>query len=106
VAQKVTVILADDIDGGPADETVRFALDGKTYEIDLSDVNAAAFRAAVGPWAEKARKAGGQPARRARGTKGGRDLNAVRAWAREAGYQVSDRGRVSGEVLALYDAAH
>ena len=40
MAQKVEVHLEDDLDGGPADDTVTFALDGKDYEIDLSTANA------------------------------------------------------------------
>ena len=58
MAQKITVALEDDIDGGPADETVRFGLGGSEYEIDLSTKNAAAFRRQLAPFIEHARKAG------------------------------------------------
>ena len=58
MAQKVTVELEDDLDGGPADETVRFGVDGSEYEIDLSKNNAAAFRRKLAPFLEHARKAG------------------------------------------------
>ncbi len=58
MAQKVTVELEDDLDGGPADETVRFGVDGSEYEIDLSKKNAAAFRRKLAPFLEHARKAG------------------------------------------------
>jgi hypothetical protein len=65
MAQKVTVALEDDLDGGPADETVRFGLDGADYEIDLSKKNAAAFRRQLAPFVDHARKAGRGPRRRA-----------------------------------------
>jgi Lsr2 len=58
MAQKITVALEDDLDGGPADETVRFGIGGAAYEIDLSANNAAAFRRQLAPLIEHARKAG------------------------------------------------
>ena len=58
MAQKITVALEDDLDGGPADETVRFGLGGAEYEIDLSKKNATAFRRQLAPFIEHARKAG------------------------------------------------
>jgi hypothetical protein len=64
MARKVTVALEDDLDGGPADETVRFAFGGAEYEIDLNKKNAAAFRKAITPFFEHARKAGRVPVRR------------------------------------------
>lgn len=112
MAQKVQVILVDDLDGGEAEETVSFALDGVSYEIDLSAGNAAQLRDSLGGWIGHARRVGGRAAggRRAasspRGRSGSRDLTAVRSWARDNGFQVSDRGRVSSEVLTAYDAAH
>jgi hypothetical protein len=109
MAQKVQVILVDDLDGGEAEESVSFSLDGVSYEIDLSADNAEALREAIAPWVGHARKVGG----RGRGRVNGRgrasaktDLGDVRAWARENGYQVSDRGRVSAEVMSAYDGAH
>ena len=60
MAQKVQVILVDDIDGGAADETVSFSLDGVSYEIDLSTKNAASFRDAPGP-VRRHRPQGGWP---------------------------------------------
>jgi hypothetical protein len=120
MAQKVQVILVDDVDGGKAEETVSFALDGVSYEIDVSEKNASALREALAPWVGHARRVGGRSssgrsrstsssggAGRSRGSSGGRhDLSDVRAWARENGYQVSDRGRVSSEVIAAYEKAH
>ena len=66
MAQKITVALEDDIDGGPADETVRFGLGGADYEIDLSRKNAAAFRRQLAPFIEHARRAGRGPRRQRR----------------------------------------
>jgi hypothetical protein len=111
VAQKVQVILTDDLDGGEADETVSFALDGVSYEIDLSQANAESLREALTGYMEAARRVGGRTHRRSAGAKSRPaservDLSDLRAWARENGYQVSDRGRVSSEVRAAYEAAH
>jgi hypothetical protein len=112
MAQKVQVILVDDLDGGEAEETVSFSLDGVSYEIDLSAGNAAELRDALASWVGHARRVGGRASagRRAaaapRARSGSRDLTAVRSWARDNGFSVSDRGRVSSEVLTAYDAAH
>jgi hypothetical protein len=113
MAQKVQVILVDDVDGGEADETVSFALDGISYEIDVSAPNAEAIREALAPWVGHARRIGGRAAGRGRSSAPKSrpaaertDLSDVRAWARENGFQVSDRGRVSSEVRAAYEAAH
>ena len=124
MAQKVQVILVDDVDGGEAKETVSFALDGVSYEIDVSEANAAKLRDALAPWVGHARRVGGRAgggggtrARSGGGSSGsggsGRsrgnskhDLSDVRSWARENGFQVSDRGRVSSEVIAAYEKAH
>lgn len=113
MAQKVQVILVDDVDGGEADETVSFALDGVSYEIDLSEGNAESLREALAEWIGHARRVGGRSSGRRSAAKvkaasapAKADLAAVRSWARDNGYQVSDRGRVSSEVLAAYEAAH
>ena len=110
MAQKVQVVLTDDIDGGEADETVQFALDGVSYEIDLSEANADTLREALAPYVDAARRVGGRASRRSgakvRPVAERVDMSNVRAWARENGYQISDRGRVSSEVRAAYEAAH
>lgn len=111
MAQKVQVILVDDIDGGEAEESVSFALDGVNYEIDLSAENAEALREALSAWVGHARRVGGRAGSgrgrgRARSAGPKADLGEVRAWARDNGYQVSDRGRVSAEVMTAYDSAH
>jgi hypothetical protein len=67
MATKTTFALEDDLDGGPADETLRFGLGGREYEIDLTEKNVATFRQQLAPFAGHARKAGrGQPRRPAR----------------------------------------
>jgi hypothetical protein len=112
VAQKVQVIFTDDLDGTEAADTVSFAIDGVSYDIDLSEANAEALRGVFGPYILAGRRVGGRYKVAARrGTKRAAapaqaDLGDVRAWARENGFQVSDRGRVSGEIKAAYEAAH
>jgi Lsr2 len=105
MAQRVQIILEDDYDGGTADETVSFALDGAEYEIDLSSKNAAGLRDALAPWLARARKTGG---RRKRTTKasGSSSTSDIRAWAQAQGLDVSSRGRVSAEVREAYEKAH
>ncbi|QCB94608.1 histone-like nucleoid-structuring protein Lsr2 [Cellulomonas shaoxiangyii] len=118
MAQKVQVLLVDDVDGGTADETVTFGLDGVTYEIDLTTENAAKLRDALGTWVGHARRVGG---RSSSGRSSGRSSSAgssssraaraneaqeIREWAKSNGYQVSERGRISAEVKQAYDDAH
>ncbi len=109
MAQKVQVILVDDMDGGPADETVSFSLDGVSYEIDLSTKNAAAFRDSLAQYAGLARRVGGRSAA-GRGTsrrKSGDNKTAqIREWARANGHAVNERGRIPGTVVEAYDKAH
>ena len=106
MAQKVTVALEDDLDGGAADETVRFGFDGTDYEIDLSGKNVRAFRKQLAPFIEHARKVGRGPARRAARTADGRQRSgAIRAWARQHGIAVSERGRIPASVVEQYQAA-
>lgn len=110
MAQKTVIMLEDDIDGGPADETVSFSLDGTSYEIDLNAANAAKLRDSFAGWVGAARKAGragsSGPARRSR-SRGGNDRVAqIRAWAKSNGIKVSERGRVSADVVAQWEAAN
>lgn len=108
MAQRVEYKLVDDIDGTTAVETVLFSLDGVSYEIDLTAGNAKKLRNDLGTWVGHARRSGGRKTSRKAGAAGQRraDLSAVREWARENGHQVSDRGRISADVLAAYDKAH
>ena len=106
MAQKITVALEDDLDGGPADETVRFGLGGAEYEIDLSTKNATAFRRQLAPFIEHARKAGRGQRRRPGRTASSRDRSGgIRAWAKGQGIAVSDRGRIPASVVEQYEAA-
>lgn len=111
MAQRVQVILEDDLDGGQAAETVEFALDGVSYEIDLSDGNASALRNDLARWVAHSRRSGGrrQTRRRNGGASSGasrEELARIREWGRNNGYSVSDRGRVSQNVQDAYAAAH
>ncbi|MCI2264762.1 histone-like nucleoid-structuring protein Lsr2 [Sediminivirga luteola] len=112
MAQKVKVILIDDLDGGEAAETVRFGLDGVDYEIDLSQQHAEELRGALSPYLGKARRVSAARSRARRtqsggsGSSSGGSLTKVRAWAREQGYQIGDRGRVPQEIVEAYKAAH
>ncbi|WKX71811.1 Lsr2 family protein [Streptomyces sp. XD-27] len=110
MAQKVQVLLVDDLDGGEADETVTFALDGKTYEIDLNTANADKLRAALEPFTKSGRRTGGRAATgrsRARaGAGSSQDTAKIRAWAKENGYEVNDRGRVPATVREAYEKAN
>jgi hypothetical protein len=107
VAQRVHIVLEDDLDGSTADETVTFGLDGATYEIDLSKKNAAKLRDALAAYVGAARRVSSRSSRRSRGRGGsGPTASQVREWARGQGYEVSDRGRVPADVRAAYDAAN
>ena len=110
MAQRVNVVLVDDIDGNDAEETVGFALDGVDYEIDLSEKHASELRNALSLYIGHARRTGGRrkSGRRssAPASDGGASAADVRAWARENGWDVPERGRVSAEVREAYAAAN
>jgi sRNA-binding protein len=108
MAQKVQVLLVDDLDGSQADETVTFGLDGVSYEIDLSSGNAGTLRNELTQYVEHARKASSVPARRRRARTGaGREQSArIREWAKAHGKKISERGRIPADILAEYEAAH
>ncbi len=106
MATKVTVTLEDDLDGGPADETVRFGVGGAEYEIDLNKKNARAFRTQLAPFAEHARRADRGQRRPAARTAPGRDRSGdIRVWAKQQGIAVSGRGRIPASVVEQYQAA-
>ncbi|MBF4549463.1 histone-like nucleoid-structuring protein Lsr2 [Pseudoclavibacter sp. VKM Ac-2888] len=110
MVQKAITTIVDDLDGTElaedAAETVAFALDGKSYEIDLSYANARALRSALLPFTDAGRKLGRVPAAKAGASTRRGDLAEIRAWARSNGHKVSDRGRIHGHIVAAYDAAH
>lgn len=107
MAQKVIHTLVDDLDGSEASQTVLFALDGKSYEIDLNDPHAAKLREALAPYVGAGRKTGGgrTTVRRMGSDKPAQDSGAIREWARANGYEVNDRGRVPANIRAEYEKA-
>ncbi|MGH3585913.1 MAG: histone-like nucleoid-structuring protein Lsr2 [Pseudonocardia sp.] len=111
MATQTTVTLVDDLDGSTADEQVEFAMDGKSYEIDLSAANSATLRDALAPFITAARRTGGR--RRSGGaavatrTSGDREQNqAIREWAQAQGMTISERGRIPSNVLEAYHRSH
>jgi hypothetical protein len=109
MAQKVQVLLVDDLDGGEASETVSFSLDGTAYEIDLSADNAGKLRKDFAQYIDHARRggAGGGGRRRRARTGPGRERSAeIRAWARQRGHKVSERGRIPATIINEYEASH
>ena len=112
MAQKITTLFIDDIDGGAAEGTVRFALDGTEYEIDLNAKHSEELRSALGKYVTHARKVGGAARRTgraagrvSRGTGSALNTTEIRNWARENGYDIKDRGRVPADLVAKYQAA-
>jgi hypothetical protein len=128
MAQRVEVLLVDDIDGSAAETTIRFGLDGQAYEIDLNGKHATALRDVLGPYADKARRTTTANGKRPRGRgPAGRAVPAatfrsaspsgqldperrreIRAWAKTSGQfgDVPERGRLSSTIIAAYNAAH
>ena len=107
MAQKVHIVLIDDIDQSDAEETVTFGLDGKEFAIDLNAKNARSLRDALAPYVAHARPVSGRGSRRSTAkAAGGAAPSEIRAWARENGFTVPERGRVSAEVREAYAAAH
>ncbi|MGW1047419.1 histone-like nucleoid-structuring protein Lsr2 [Streptomyces sp. NPDC002547] len=111
MAQKVQVLLVDDLDGGEADETVTFALDGKTYEIDLTTSNADKLRGLLAPYMKGGRHIGGRASggrgkARAAASGGSQDTAQIRAWAKENGLEVNERGRIAASIREAYEKAN
>ena len=111
MAQQTTVRFIDDLDGSDASGTFDFSLEGRQYQIDLSDENAAKLRDALAPFVSAARRSGTGGGRRRRSSGGSgsqpphsnRARNAsIREWAREHGHQVAVRGRIPASVLDAY----
>ena len=109
MAQKVNIILVDDIDGSEAEETVTFGLDGTTYEIDLNADHAQELRDALAGYVGNARKVTGPRRNGARksaaASNGGTSAAEIREWARSNGFDVPERGRIPGEVRDAFEAA-
>ena len=108
MAQKVQTLFIDDLDGGEADGTVRFGLDGTEYEIDLNAEHAQQLRDVLARYVSAARRVGraGQSARSGRrAPANGLDTTEVREWAKAQGIDVKDRGRVPAELMVKFKAA-
>jgi|SRR5579859_4697734 len=108
MAQKVLTSFVDDIDGTEAEGTVRFALDGTEYEIDLNTKHTAALRKALEPFVAAGRKSvvsQRQVRRPRRGTSGGVNTSQVREWAKSQGIDVKERGRIPAELMVKFQAA-
>lgn len=106
MAQKVQIILEDDLDGGEATQTVTFGLGGATYEIDLNDKNAAKLEKALEPFIAAGRKVGKTAAARGKKAPGGPSAAEVREWALANGHDVPARGRIPAGVREAYNAVH
>ena len=111
MAKQTTVTLVDDLDGTEAEEQIEFAMDGRSYEIDLSAVNSARLREALEPFVSAARRTGGR--RRSTGSAAAarpstdREQNqAIREWAQAQGMKISERGRIPSNVLEAYHQSH
>jgi hypothetical protein len=117
MAKRISIEISDDTDGSHADQTVPFGLDGVSYEIDLSNANASALRAAIEPYVAVARRIGGRRIKVAVGQptdcttqepKANTDYTAthdIRAWARQNGYEVADQGRISKVIVEAFHSA-
>ena len=108
MAQKVHIVLEDDLDGSDATQTVTFGLDGTSYEIDLNDKNADALRETLATYVGHARKvAGSRRARRSQGAAtGGHSAKEIRDWARSNGHKVPERGRIPAAVREAFESAN
>lgn len=105
MAKNTITHITDDIDGSQDASEVTFSFDGVDYTIDLAKKNRTAFEKAVKPYLQAATKVGKASRRSAPKTARRTDLADVRAWAKEQGLNVSERGRISADVLEAYDAA-
>lgn len=111
MAKQVITVLTDDLDGGDADRTIEFGLDGVNYTIDLSEKNAGKLRKALDPYltvASRVGRTGGNgriTSRAAQPARANRDQNqAIREWASKNGYEVSERGRIPSSVVEAFHA--
>lgn len=104
MAKIESVVITDDLDGSSEAESVTFSFDGQGYEIDLSTANKQRIRESLQPFVDAGRLIGRPTPRRAASRR--TDLAAIRAWAASQGLRISERGRISAEVMSKYDAAH
>ncbi|MEV4374573.1 Lsr2 family protein [Nonomuraea sp. NPDC049637] len=111
MAKQIVETLIDDVNGEEASETVVFALDGSSYEIDLTDANAKTLRDALSPFVTHARRTSTAGQRRGGRPSGARPMSRarsmeIRQWAKEHGLPVSERGRIAATIVEQYDTAH
>lgn len=105
MAVRTAVTLEDDLEGGPATETLQFSMGGRDYEIDLNVKNASRFRNQLKPFIDHARPAGAAKRRPTRSAASRQRSAAVRAWAKQQGIELSDRGRIPASVVEQYQAS-
>jgi hypothetical protein len=106
MAEKVSVITTDDIDGSPNAVSVTFGFDGLTYEIDLSEEHLADLDRAVAPYIAAGRRVGRSRRRSTPQRAAGTDRALVRQWARDNGLEVSGRGRISADIMSQYEESN
>lgn len=104
MARRTQIILTDDLDGSKATTTMEVSLDGVSYEIDLNDDHAAQIRESLAPWIEHGRRTGSRARRRTSAARGD-EVKKIREWAQANGHDVANRGRISAEIRAAYEAA-
>jgi hypothetical protein len=111
MAKKTVVQLIDDLDGGTAEETVHFGLDGTNYEIDLSAKNATKLRDALANYvahATRSQRSPGRPAgggSRRRAGRGDREqTHAIREWAKKNGHKIGEKGRIPAHIMEAYNS--
>ena len=105
MTQRAVTVLEDDLDGGPAVDTIRFGLDGVAYEIDLSTAHADELRATLDRWRRHARRAGTAHPAVPRQVSTPVDPRAVRAWATSRALDLPSRGRIPDAVVEQFRAA-
>ena len=108
MSTKMSVVITDDLDGSEGADTVAFGFDGVSYEIDLGKANRARLEQSLAPFLAAGRRTAGRSGRRSGSRRAAHsaDLAAVRSWAREAGLNISERGRISAAVMKQYEATH
>jgi hypothetical protein len=104
MAKKVSVLITDDIDGSAEAEPVQFSVNGQNYEIDLGPAHRTQLHDSLRPFIDAARRTAAQKASQTRRARA--DLADIRAWASDQGLNVAERGRISGDVIRQYEAAH
>ena len=104
MVQKRIVELIDDLDGGSAEESINFGLDGKLYELDLSSNNADALRGLLAPYISAGRRSVGARAAGQPSPAADVDSAAVRQWALANGYAINSRGRIPAPIVTAYSS--